>query len=97
MNGMQSFRSLAAVAINAPRPSYPYEARRQKITGTGVAIMTVDRLSGRVVSVRMSESTGSALLDQATISGLHRWRFQPGTVSLVRCPITYTLSSGAVY
>jgi TonB family protein len=95
--GPRLFRSISTVALNAPRPSYPYEARRQGITGTGIAIMTVDPATGRVVSVTMSPSTGSEILDSAIVAGLRRWRFQPGTVSTVRCPITYTLSSGAVF
>jgi TonB family protein len=40
----------------------------------------------------MSRSTGSAVLDTATISGFRRWRFKPGTVAKVQTPITYTLT-----
>jgi TonB family protein len=83
------------LALNAPRPEYPYEARRQKITGSGVAVMNVDPGSGNVTDVIMSTSTGSAFLDNAAIAGLRRWRFKPGSVSTVTCPVTFTLSGAS--
>jgi len=88
--------SAKAFAISAPRPEYPYEARRQKITGEGVVVMTVDPVSGNVISVSMSRTTGSPFLDNAAVIGFRRWRFRPGTVSSVTCPVTFTLS-GASY
>ena len=84
------------LALNAPRPEYPYEARRQKITGHGVAVMSIDPGSGSVVSVTMTKSTGNAFLDNAAIAGFRRWRFKPGSVSSVSCPVTFTLT-GASY
>jgi len=89
--------SLAKVlAINAPRPEYPYEARRQKITGDGIVLMTIDPVTGYVTGVTLSKSTGSPFLDNAALSGFKRWRFRPGTVSSVTCPVTFTLT-GAAY
>jgi protein TonB len=88
--------SARVFAINAPRPEYPYEARRQKITGDGVVAMTVDQASGQVSDVSIVKSTGSPFLDNAALAGFRRWRFKPGTVSTVRCPITFTLV-GASY
>ncbi len=84
------------LALSAPRPEYPYEARRQKITGSGVAIMRVDPVNGSVTDVTMSMSTGSAFLDNAAIAGFRRWRFKPGSGATVTCPVTFTLS-GASY
>ncbi len=84
--------SQRALATSAPRPEYPYEARRDRITGDGVALLTIDAASGRVLEVTMSKSTGNLILDQAAIAGFRRWRFKAGTVSAVRCPITYTLT-----
>jgi TonB family protein len=83
-------------AVTAPRPEYPYEARRQKITGDGVVVMTVDPVSGNVISVSMSKTTGSPFLDNAAVTGFKRWRFRPGTLSSVTCPVTFTLT-GASY
>ena len=85
-----------AFALSAPRPEYPYEARRQRLTGSGLAVLTIDPRSGAVLNVTMARSTGSAVLDNATISGLRRWRFKAGTASPVQTPITYTLT-GATY
>ena len=33
-------RSVKATVAYAPRPVYPYEARRQRVTGSGVALLT---------------------------------------------------------
>ena len=82
-------------AVSAPRPEYPYEARRQKITGDGIAILTIDHSSGDVIHITMSKSTGNPLLDDAALAGFRRWRFKPGTVSSVTCPITFTLTGVA--
>jgi len=81
-----------ALTLYAPRPSYPYEARRGGITGSGVAELTVNSESGNVITARMSESTGSAILDKATVETLERWRFKPGVGPNVGVPITFTLT-----
>jgi TonB family protein len=83
--------SAKALALYAPRPNYPYEARRGRITGSGIAHLTVNPVSGSVIDVRMSQSTGNAILDNATVSAFRRWRFRPGVASNVDVPITYTL------
>ena len=88
--------AVKVLAISAPRPEYPYEARRQRTTGSGVAVITVNSSKGNVVSVLMSQSTGSPILDNATVSSLRRWRFKPGTPATVQVPITFTLT-GAIY
>ena len=91
-----SWSSAKVLAVSAPRPEYPYEARRQKITGEGIVAMAVDSATGNVSSVSMVKSTGSPFLDNAALSAFRRWRFKPGTISTVRCPITFTLT-GAAY
>ncbi|HMG04228.1 MAG TPA: TonB family protein [Chthoniobacterales bacterium] len=94
--GMLNLPSARATALTAPRPEYPYEARRQRITGSGIVVMRVDSATGRVANVSMAESTGSPVLDNAAVAAFTRWRFKPGTVSRVRSPITFTLT-GAQY
>ena len=94
--GPMSMSSAKVMAVSAPRPEYPYEARRSKITGSGVCVMTVDPGSGSVTGADMAQSTGSPILDNAATSAFRRWRFKPGTVSRVRTPITFTMS-GAQY
>ena len=94
--GPMSMSSAKAVAVSAPRPEYPYEARRMRATGSGVCVMTVDPSSGAVTSAVMAQSTGNPILDSAATSAFKRWRFKPGTVSKVRTPITFTMT-GAQY
>jgi TonB family protein len=94
--GSLSLSSAKIVALSAPRPEYPYEARRQQITGSGIVAMTVDPVTGMVTEVSMWQSTGSPYLDNAAITGFRRWRFKPGTAFRIKSPITYTLT-GAAY
>ena len=84
-------RSAKATVAYAPRPVYPYEARRQRVTGSGIALLTVDQTSGTVTDVRMAQSCGNVILDNSTLDALRRWRFKPGGVTQVEVPITYTL------
>ena len=94
--GITSLAAAKISAISAPRLEYPYEARRQHLTGSGVALLSVDAVSGEVTNVTVARSTGSAVLDHAIISGFRRWRFKPGTAVKVQTPVTYTLT-GANY
>ena len=84
-----SLAAAKSLAISAPLPNYPYEARRAHVTGSGVCVVTVNTASGNVTSATMTESTGNAFLDKITIDTLGKWRFKPGTVSQVQVPITY--------
>jgi len=86
-----SLRSVKATVAYAPRPIYPYEARRQRVTGSGIALLTIDQTSGTVTDVRMAQSCGNVILDNSTLDALRRWRFKPGGVTQVEVPITYTL------
>jgi TonB family protein len=78
-----------AMAVSAPLPEYPYEAKRANVTGSGVCVMIVDTASGKVTNAMMAQSTGNAILDKVTIETFRRWRFKPGSVSQVRVPISY--------
>jgi len=91
-----SMSQAKALAINSPRPPYPYEARSKRITGSGVITATVDPASGNVTDASVTQSTGSSILDDAAVSTFRRWRFRPGSVSKVRIPITFTMT-GASY
>ena len=91
-----SLRSVKAMVAYAPRPVYPYEARRQRVTGSGVALLTIDQTSGAVTDVQMTQSCGDVILDDSTRGALRRWRFKPGTAAKVEVPITYMLT-GASY
>ena len=85
-----------AVALFAPRPDYPYEARRARITGSGVVVMQVDSATGNVSSCLMAQSTGSVILDGASLQAFRQWRFKPGTVREVRIPITFTVGGRVI-
>jgi TonB family protein len=82
-------------ATHAPKPPYPYEARSRHITGSGVAVITVDPATGLVTDVVMERSIGSAILDRATIGAFKRWRFKPGSPARIRVPITFQLTGAS--
>ncbi len=84
-----SLPAAQAMAVSAPLPEYPYQAKRANITGSGVCVMTVDTASGKVTNAVMTQSTGDAMLDTVTTNTFRRWRFKPGTVSQVRMPVDY--------
>ncbi len=63
-----------------PKPDYPAEARAKHISGAGVFIIRVHVKTGRVVEVRVSRSTGHAILDQSAVRAFSQWRFKPGAL-----------------
>ena len=85
------------VAIYAPKPDYPFEARSRHLTGSGVIMLDVDVHTGRVTNARMLQSIGHRILDDAALAAFRKWRFKPGKVApQVRIPIRYTMS-GTTY
>lgn len=94
--GMMSISGARALAVNSPRPEYPYQARASHITGSGVCVVTVDTATGAVTDATMAQSIGNPILDNSAVSAFRRWRFKPGTVSKVKIPITFTMT-GASY
>ena len=87
--GTMSMSAAKEMAISAPLPEYPYQARRANITGSGVCVIIVDTASGKVTSAVMAESTGNAILDKVTTDTFRKWRFKLGAASQVRVPISY--------
>jgi protein TonB len=61
--------------INRP-PHYPPLAREEGIEGTVMLDVRVDT-TGRVQEVHLAASSGSALLDQAALTAVEAWIFQP--------------------
>src|SRR5260370_11516718 len=95
--GTMSISGAKAVAIFAPKPDYPYEARSRHVTGSGVAVLSVDTPSGSVTDATMAQSIGRPILHHPNTSTFRPWRFQPGKVApKVKVPITYTMT-GASY
>lgn len=93
--GTMSISSAKALAINSPRPVYPYEAKARHIMGSGVCVVSVDP-SGTVTDATMATSIGNPILDNSAVSAFRQWRFKPGVAPKVRIPITFTMT-GASY
>jgi TonB family protein len=94
----QRFNKLDRSAVVSTAPiDYPYEARRGRITGSGVVVIEIDRTTGKVRSAYMAPSTGSSTLDYAALSSFRQWRFKPGTVSAAKIPITFTMGGPPVF
>jgi periplasmic protein TonB len=95
--GTMSITGAKAVAIFAPKPEYPYEARSRHVTGSGVCVLSVDVGSGNVTDASMAQSIGNPILDNATVSAFRRWKFRAGQIApKVKVPITFTMT-GASY
>ena len=88
--------SKKAFAIYAPHPEYPVEAKSHWIGGAGVARLAVDPRTGYVKKAEMAASTGSQVLDDATLAAFRQWRFEPGTASTVMVPIRFIPGRGVV-
>lgn len=69
-------RPAQGVSLNAP-PEYPEEARLQGWHGRVVLAVTVAP-DGAVTDLRVQSSSGHALLDEAAMRAVRRWRFEPG-------------------
>ena len=81
----------AALVLAGPHPVYPIQARRQRISGSGLYQMIVDK-TGKVTRVRVISSTGSEILDRAAVQALSKWRFKPGKgLERANLPITFSL------
>jgi TonB family protein len=97
VTGTMSITGAKAIAIFAPKPEYPYEARSRHVVGSGVAVLSVDTASGNVTDASMGQSIGNPILDNSTVSTFRRWKFAPGKCApKVKVPITYTMT-GASY
>src|SRR2546429_9650933 len=81
-----------SLVVAAYRPEYPYEARRDHVTGTGRVVMHIERSTGKVISCEMELSTGSRILDEAVLDAFRQWRFKPRTIAGARVPITFSMS-----
>jgi protein TonB len=86
-----------AIAIFAPKPEYPLEARARRWGGSGVVLLDVEVETGKVIAAHMSKSTGHQILDESALSAFGQWRFQPGKAAPhVKIPINYSVA-GATY
>jgi periplasmic protein TonB len=79
-----------------PPPYYPNIARKRNAQGTVVILALVNE-SGKVEDARVETSSGHALLDEAAVTAVKSWEFEPGrrggvpVKSYVKLPITFQL------
>ena len=87
----------APLYASNPPPEYPMPARRRGIEGTVIIEALIDT-SGSVADLRLSASSGYSILDNAALTSVHSWRFQPGTIDgkqqamWVKVPVRFALS-----
>jgi TonB family protein len=88
---VSSIQSAKALAIYAPRPQYPYEARSRHITGRAVVGVRVSPKTGLVTNAALLRKSGSAILDNAAISAFRQWAFAPNTITTgaIAIPVTF--------
>lgn len=77
-----------ALAVYAPRPQVPLEARLKHLRGSGVFVFHL-RGDGTVLRVGILQSTGHAILDQACVQAFSKWRFIRGAKA-IKIPVTFT-------
>jgi len=88
--GTVEFRPWQSNMLFSPHPAYPFKARKTKQTGSGKFLLRFAS-NGGVTGVIAVESTGSAVLDQVSLTALRQWRCKPGVYEKVYVPITFTL------
>lgn len=85
-NATAQVTSAAGGSMSGPPPIYSPEARRQKLQGTGTYLLHFDTTTGAVTDVSVTQSTGSAVLDQAALAAFRQWHAQPN------CPKEFPLT-----
>ena len=64
--------------IEAPRPEYPDEAKKQKVEGTVTVTITIGE-EGKVIFARAK--SGPSILHEASVTAAYKARFKPSTVN----------------
>jgi protein TonB len=75
-----SIREAAPLYRTNPPPEYPALARRRGYEGIVLVEVLVSR-EGRVQELRLSQSSGYSMLDQAAMASMKGWLFEPATVN----------------
>ncbi len=79
-----------------PRPEYPRLARRRGYQGTTILEVLVGA-TGRVLDIRVLNSSGYEILDNAAVASVREWLFEPGMKGdqrvemWVRVPVRFEL------
>ena len=74
--------------VYAPAPSFPPDATRPGVSGSGRFRLTFDA-RGNVRNVEIVQSTGNALFDQASTKTLRQWKCTPGREWVATVPVTF--------
>lgn len=67
---------LGTRVLSAPPPRYPVQSRRRREQGTVELLLTLGT-DGAVETISVSRSSGFARLDDAALSAVRRWRWEP--------------------
>ena len=70
-------------------PVYPELAKRARVTGRVILIVTVDE-EGNVTDIRVS--SGHPLLNEAAISAVKQWKYSPTLLNGEPVPVTATVT-----
>ncbi|MCL7489140.1 MAG: energy transducer TonB [Desulfobulbaceae bacterium] len=70
-----------------PPPPYPGKARHRRLEGTVILEVQVSS-EGSVDDLRIKESSGHRILDQAAMSSVRKWVFEPGRRNGLRIAMT---------
>lgn len=88
------------LAESCPPPAYPRLARRRALEGTVWLLLEV-AADGQPVAVRLEESSGHGILDDAALAAARGWRLAPATrngaaeAGALRVPVTFRLAAQA--
>jgi len=81
--------------ISGPPAEYPRAAQRKRLQGTVVVEMIVTE-TGEPIDLRIVESAGE-VLDQAVLSALGRWRFEPASKDGVKVRVRWQARHSFVF
>jgi protein TonB len=65
-----------AAYLENPKPKYPATARKLGIQGT-VVLRVFISVEGNPAEIRVEKSSGHPVLDQAALTAVKKWRFDP--------------------
>ena len=66
--------------LNNPAPYYPSYAKKKKIEGK-VFLDVIVQIDGKPSHIKVAQSSGSSMLDNAALSAVKKWRFIPAKKS----------------
>ncbi|MCX8505791.1 MAG: energy transducer TonB, partial [Alphaproteobacteria bacterium] len=87
---------VAPIPYFKPRPDYPKNAMKNGLKGS-VVVRVVVSATGAIIEAKVSQSSGSVMLDEAARRGVLMWKFHPGrqasgnVTTAVDVPIDFTL------